>query len=124
MKEMEGKERNGLKIPAPVSDREDYVQGIGKKELYIIMMILFLAILFVAASFLLTGNFILPLMISFFLMGVTVIAVKRDASNESLIDQIRFCLRYLKMQKLYEYEQFDFFKDYISKEAENAGKEQ
>lgn len=44
-----------------------------------------------------------------FVVAFTVISVRRDRINESLIDKIRFMVQYQKSQKIYFYHKYDVF---------------
>lgn len=101
--------KGSLKIPAPVSDRDDFIQGIGVKEVSIIGAAFFVVLVLAVIIFGTTDNLLAAVFTAAFLLGCTVITVKRDSINENLIDQARILYRYWKMQKVYLYEQYDFF---------------
>lgn len=108
MEYKEGKNGN-LKIPAPVSDRDDFIQGIGTKEVSIIIAAFFAVLILAFIISGITGNLIAAVCTAAFFLGLTVITVKRDSINENLIDQVRILYRYWKTQKVFVYKHYDFF---------------
>lgn len=101
--------RTALKIPENTSDRNDYVQGIGKKELVIILSSFGIAIAMLIFALTTGGNMALWMFAAVFVVAFTVISVRRDRINESLIDKIRFMVQYQKSQKIYFYHKYDVF---------------
>lgn len=112
---MEEKERE-LKIPTQTSDRNDYIQGVGAKELTEILISLIIAVVLTCVFYFVFGNLLIALFVGFFALASTIIAVKRDAINESMIDKLRLIMHYAKMQKKYEYE----YRDSITGEVQNG----
>lgn len=110
-----------LKIPAPVSDRADVIQGIGNKEISIILATLAVLIIMVIVGSNITGNVPACMFTAMFVLALTVVTVKRDATNENLIDHARNVIHYLKMQKAYEYRHYDIYNAHAAEEAGNAG---
>ena len=98
-----------LKIPENASDREDYIQGIGAKELYIIGVAFLLIVILVIILYVVTQSLPGAIFAGIFLIAFVIMLVKRDSINENMIDKLRILFRYLKMQKRYEYVQFDVF---------------
>lgn len=99
-----------LSIPANASDRNDFIQGIGKKEASIIGIAILVAVVMISIAFLTGTNTMLWLFIAIFEVVVVVLAIKRDITNESLVDKIKFIIRYQKSQKKYEYKKADFLR--------------
>lgn len=113
-------EQQKLMIPAQTSDRDDYIQGIGKKEVMIIAIALIAAIILIMYGVLIGGNLPVWAFAAFFLLAVTVIVVRRDSINESVIDKIQLVIAYQKSQKKYQYQQYDFYnlKEVIDNDSE------
>lgn len=101
--------RTTLKVPENTSDRNDYVQGIGKKELVIILSSFGIAVTMLIFALTTGGNMALWMFAAVFVVAFTVISVRRDRINESLIDKIRFMVQYQKSQKIYFYRKYDVF---------------
>lgn len=112
----EDKNEYELKIPENTSDRDDYIQGIGLKEVIIIVIALIIDIVLVACVYLSSGNIIAGLCTAAFLLGIVIITVKRDLINENLIDKIRILCAYIRLQKVLQYRQYDLWEDekYVS----------
>lgn len=107
-----------LHIPEQSSDRNDYIQGIGPKEVAIILAALLVSTVVTIFVCVFTNNIPMGLFIGFFMIGSTIIAVKRDAINESMIDKVHLMNEYSKSQKRYEYRYEDVF------ETEKEGDEE
>ena len=61
--------------------------------------------------------------VTVFGVALTVIVVRRDNINESMIDKIRFMIQYQKSQKIYLYKKYDFLQlEQLGKEEDNDGK--
>lgn len=108
-----------LKIPENASDRNDFVMGIGKKEIAVILISLFIAFIITISFIIANKNMLVGIFIAVFVCAATVLIVKRDAINESLIDKLKFIIRYYKIQKKYFYVQFDFL-DYEGEKANDS----
>ncbi len=100
--------KSRLKIPENTSDRNDYIQGIGKKELAAVVCVLGISLGILLPALLSGANAVLWTFAAVFMTASSVIIVKRDKTNESLVDKIKFMARYQKSQKRYLYEQKDF----------------
>lgn len=92
-----------LYIPVNVPDADDYISGIGKIELTIIMSVLAIGLLITVPLGFLTGNTIICSAICFFIVFITILIVKRDTHNENIIKKIRVVFKYLKTEKKYIY---------------------
>ena len=103
------KEQQKLMIPAQTSDRADYIQGIGKKEVSIIVISLLIGVVLVLFGLFTGGNLLAWTFAAFFEIAVTIIVVRRDAINESVVDKIRIIKIYQKSQKKYQYKQYDIY---------------
>lgn len=109
MKEESENEKKKLMIPSPTSDRDDYIQGIGKKEVGIIVAAIIIGI-FVIAIGAISGNVVVFTFIAFFSIAVVIMVVRRDAINETIIDKVKNLIRYGKSQKIYMYEYHEVWK--------------
>ena len=112
-----------LKVPENTSDRNDYVQGIGKKELAAIVCSLGIAIAVLIFALIAGANMVIWMFVVVFGIAFTVVAVRRDNTNESMIDKIRFMIQYQKSQKRYIYKKYNFLQpEQPGKGEENDGK--
>lgn len=105
------KESDKLTIPAQTSDRKDYIQGIGAKEVTIIVIALFAGIIFTGIALFSGGNVVGTLFFVIFAVAVTILLVRRDTINESVIDKIRIAIAYGKSQKKFYYKYYDFIEE-------------
>ncbi len=102
-------ENNKLMIPAQTSDRKDYVSGIGKKEVAVIIGSLVVSIAIVLITFMAGASVAVAMFIAFFTVASTICVIRRDAINESLIDKIGLIIRYSKAQKQFLYVHYAFY---------------
>lgn len=110
MEEKVKSDEGKLMIPAQTSDRPDYIQGIGKKEACVIAGAVLAAILLIVLALAAGGSVPICTFAAFFMIAATVIIIRRDKINESVIDKVRIMIAYRKMQKRYLYEHYDFLK--------------
>lgn len=102
---MERERKKPLDIPMNTSDRNDIVQGVGKKEAFIIMITFFICIVIAAIGYLCDISPMVSIGSAIFILAIVISIVVRDANNESFIDKMKFMFRYFQMQKKYEYRQ-------------------
>lgn len=100
--------RKPLDIPTNASDRNDYIQGIGKKEVLIIVVVMVASMVVAVIIYSIWQDMMAAAGTMFFLNAGTVMAVRRDIYNETVGDRIRIMAAYVKMQKQYKYIQQDF----------------
>lgn len=100
-----------LEIPTNASDRNDYIQGIGKKEVLIIGIALVIGIMIAIFGYLTTENPMISMGTAIFILVMGIALVIRDQNNESFVDKMRFMLRYYKMQKQYFYSQYPLYEN-------------
>lgn len=96
-------EKKRLMIPSPTSDRDDYIQGIGKKEVGAIVAAIIIGILIIVIGAI-NGHVAAHAFVTIFGIGIVIMAVRRDAINENLIDKVKNLIRYGQSQKIYMYE--------------------
>lgn len=78
-----------LYMPIKTIDAEDYIAGIGKKELAVLSLITVITIIIsVILSFVL--HIILGLIVGVFIVSISVMIVRRDNINENLIKKLPF----------------------------------
>lgn len=92
-----------LYIPLNVVETQDLISGIGGKEIGFIGASLVVGIILAIIIFSSSGNMVTAVMTGGILVSVTVLLVKRDRFNESMIDKLRFIREYAKSQKRYPY---------------------
>lgn len=101
---MENKRKEGLVIYEQISKKEDFIQGIGPKELTAIVIAAITGFVIGGVITKNTGQLAYGFIS---VVGITIIAlavVYRDVGGENLIDRIRLILKTLDMQRVYRYE--------------------
>lgn len=107
---MEEKDNNThekeLYIPVPIPDSDDYISGIGQREVALIAMASLSA---TAIGVLLSvlENTIVGVGTGAFIISMVITLVRRDAYNENFIKKVQVFHKYLKAQKKFIY----FFKN-------------
>jgi len=96
-------ENQGLYIPANIRPRFEFFDGYGVPELAATVIAALVSgfIAFIIRAF--SDGMILPVLCVLVTVAVSVTAQVKDASNQSVIDQIKYVLRFLKGQKVYPY---------------------
>lgn len=96
-----------LYIPSNVKTRLEFFKGFGIKELIIsaIVLVALLPISFLVYK--LKNNYLIPVLIEFIGVAIAVICTTKDDNNLCVVDQIKYMLEFVKMQKKYEYRYFD-----------------
>lgn len=110
-----------LEIPTNASDRNDYIQGIGKKEVLIIGIALVIGIMIAIFGYLTTENPMISMGTAIFILVIVIAFVIRDQNNESFVDKMRFMLRYYKMQKQYFYSQSPLYEKIVQETIHGTG---
>ena len=103
--------KNELYIPTniPESRANDYFAGFGIKELtYSLVSFLIWGVIAVVI-YVTTGQIIQSILLASGMFGITILIVKRDKYDESMIDQLKIIRKYRKAQKQYEYEYFNIY---------------
>ena len=105
---MKQAKRNPLYIsPSRIRRTEqDLVGGFGRKEVIITMISIVVAIVvFLITNSAMNNIVIVPLAIAIMIIGGTVMMIYRDECDESMVDKIRFIVRFCFVeQKKYEKE--------------------
>ena len=96
-----------LYIPTNVKTRLEFFKGFGIKELTASVIILLTLLPISFFIYKIKGDYLIPVLIEFIGVAITVISITKDENNLCVIDQIRYMLEFIKMQKKYEYRYFD-----------------
>lgn len=100
-----------LYMPVNVPDSEDYVAGIGKKELTIIGICLAVAVVMAIIIYTAVGDEVVALIAAGIFIALVILCVRRDPFNESLIDKLKIVIAYHRAQKQYVYSYFNVYED-------------
>lgn len=102
-------EKNKLVIPVNVVNQNDFISGFGGKEMGISAVALVIGVIVAVVCYAVNEAILTGIALAAGIIGITILSVKRDRFNESLIDKIRFVRVYYKSQKKYEYEYYNIY---------------
>lgn len=105
--------KKDLYIPLNVVESQDVISGIGAKEIGYIGGALLAGVILAVLIYSFSGSMVLAVLIGGTLVALTVMLVRRDKFNESMIDKLRFVKIYLKAQKKFEYQYHNIYGGYI-----------
>lgn len=112
-------EQKELYFPVNVIDRNDYVTGFGPKELFITVISFITSVAIIIAGYLSTKNMLVSLFTGIVILAITIILIRRDKFDESVIDKVLYIIRYCRSQKKYIFDHYNIYEGrYISNEAE------
>lgn len=94
--------RKPLYIPIKTLDSEDYVSGIGKLELVIIIIAIVLSIM-IGILLAILFNSLVGIVVGLILISTFVVIIRRDNSNENVIRKISIIMNFNRSQKRYPY---------------------
>lgn len=114
-------EREKLPIPVNVVEQEDFISGFGNKEILITALVFVIGVILGGIIFVGTGNMIIAIGLASVLLAATILIIKRDRFDESMIDKVRFVRIYINAQKQYMYSYYNIYEGRI--EDGNAGTE-
>lgn len=107
MENQEEKKRP-LDIPINTSDKPDYIQGVGKKEVSIIMAALLISVIAAVITNFISHNNMISIGVAVVIITGVISSVVRDSTNESFVDKFLFMIRFYKSQKIFLYKQYFF----------------
>lgn len=100
-----------LYIPVNTLDSDDFISGIGSKELTIIISVLFGVLIIAVLIVAFTSNIFVSVVVCIGCIGLTIISIRRDIYNESLITKLKVIYRFYKAQKIFEYKYHNIYED-------------
>lgn len=112
------REKLYIGINIPESRAKDYFSGYGAKELMVTICSFIAAVILAILLYMNTKQILFSLLIGVGVIGLSVLIVKRNQFDESLIDQVQIIRKFKKAQKQYEYEYYDIY----TNEGMNDGK--
>lgn len=103
---MEEKEKKPLVFPVNCPPAADYFNGFGQKELLVLLAMSGIALI---VMIILWNNYgeVIAMIVTFSLLAITFVCVRRNSQQESLIDQLVQIFKYYRAQKKYEYKYHD-----------------
>lgn len=103
---MEDKEFK-LYIPSNVKTRLEFFKGFGVKELIISVVVAVALLPFCFLIYKVKNDYLIPVLIEFIGVAITVICNVKDENNLCVIEQVKYMIKFAKMQKKYDYKYFD-----------------
>ena len=102
-----------LHIPVniPESRATDYFAGYGSKELGTTVVTFIIAIILAVILYQSTNQLLFSGVLGIGLVGITVLIIKRDQYDESMIDKIKIIQKFNKEQKEYPYEYYNIYEE-------------
>lgn len=101
---MENEERpdKELYIPIQIPDSDDYISGIGQREIFIIAAMSLIAVVIgIALSVL--KNTVVGVSMGGAIIAFTIMIIRRDLNNENLLKKLKIYHAFDKVQKKYLY---------------------
>ena len=92
-----------LYIPVNIKTRLEFFDGYGVAELIYTTIAAGVSGLIAVFLYTFTGNITLCILIVLITVATSVMALLKDQSNQSVIDQIRFMVRFMKTQRKFTY---------------------
>lgn len=98
-----------LYFPVNCPDANDYVAGFGAKEFICIAAAFGVAVVAAVAIYGSGHSTVFSVLAGGCILGGTILAVRKDRHQESLVDQIRQVVRYHRAQKKFVYEYYNIY---------------
>lgn len=117
---MEDKNTDKLYIPSNIRKRKEYIDGIGNKEIFQIIVGLVLGLAIGLILFLQYKNFIVLFVPGVVLGTLVFFFVRKDSTGRNTIDRIMNWYDYLKEQKRYYYKYTNIYE----KDVNNNGRKE
>ncbi len=102
---------DSLYIPVNIKTRFEFFDGYGIKELLCTAITTAISGTIAIALNTVTGNTALCVLIVLITVATSVMALSKDQSNQSIVDQIRFMYRFLRTQRKFKYKFLDEWGD-------------
>lgn len=106
-----------LYIPTKILDSDDYITGIGAKEVYIILIVSALSAVLGVMLNQITGDTFSSVLVSVALIVITVFLVRRDLCNENVFQKVKILQKYSRSQKKFKYQYKNIYEDILYEEA-------
>lgn len=118
-------EQKELYFPVNVIDRDDFITGFGAKEMAIAGIAFGVAVTAAISLYLSTGNMFMALFSGLVILIVTIVMIRRDKYDESLIDKFGYLILYYQSQKRYLYCYYNIYEGrYCSEKTEKEADEE
>ncbi|MBO5093171.1 MAG: hypothetical protein J6C33_02305 [Lachnospiraceae bacterium] len=102
-------EQKELYFPVNVIDRNDYITGFGPKELLTTIISFGVSVAVIICLYFGTGNVFLSLFTGIMILAVTIMLIRRDKFDESVIDKVRYIVEHYQSQKKFVYDYYNIY---------------
>lgn len=109
---MELNEKQTLYIPLGLKTRTEIFDGFGKEELFKSIIVTLIAAAIDAVVYFITKNTVFCVVFILCSIAGTVMMLAKDKTNISVVDQIKFMMRFTKSQKVYRYKYLNEWRDF------------
>ena len=108
-------EKETLYIPQGLKTRSELFDGYGKEELFKTIIVAIIVGIIDILIYLFTKN--TAICVVFFLSSIAgaIMMLTKDITNISVIDQVKFMIRFARSQKVYKYKYYDEWRYHKSK---------
>ena len=104
---MQQSEKETLYIPLGLKTRTELFDGFGKEELFKSIIVTLVAGIIDFAVFFIAKNTVFCVVFILSSIAGSVLMLTKDKTNISVVDQIKFMVRFAKSQKIYRYKYLD-----------------
>lgn len=95
--------KEALYIPQGLKKRMEYFSGYGKAEFAKTIIVTLITAIVCVLIYLFTKNPFIAVLTVLIIPSTTVIVLIKNDSNISVVDQVKFMVRFMKEQKKYKY---------------------
>ena len=100
---MQEQEKETLYIPLGLKTRTELFEGFGKEEMYQAVFINTFAVIFDIVFYSIAKNVAVTIIFMITSIAASIMVLTKDKSNVSVLDQIKFLVRFFRAQKIYPY---------------------
>ena len=96
-----------LYIPSNVKTRLEFFKGYGVKEIIFSSL---LALFLLPISYIvykINNDYLIPVLIEVIGIALSVVIITKDENNLCVLNQIKYMIDFLKLQKVYKYQYYD-----------------
>ena len=95
--------RDSLYIPQGLKKKMEYFSGFGKAEFVKTVIVTLITAIICILVFVFMGNAVIAVLTFLIIPTTTVIVLTKNDSNISVVDQVKFMVRFQREQKKYRY---------------------
>lgn len=121
-KDKKGKTMNKkeLYIPTNVPDNNDIISGFGIKEIIIAGIGTAASVVFAVLVYIISSDIVASVLLPFAAIAILIVFIRRDQCSESIIDKLKFVWYYMKSQKRYGYQYYDYIEENLRKQNDSS----